>query len=312
MSKNVFITGITGFVGTAIAQRLLKQGYNVVGLVKQVNRVSPDLEGCTLVQGDINDYDTIREAISFYETDIIYHLAAFAIVRVAARDPMSAYAVNVMGTVNVLEAARHVGKCSKILVASSDKAYGDHDILPYCENFALQPKNTYDTSKACMDMIARSYAHNYEMPIIVTRCSNVYGPGDYNLSRLIPNTICRGLRGEPAEIYRDIESMKREFIYIDDVVDAYCSLAGLTTQADVYNIGGTGPVSIKELVEEISRLMNISDRPVIKTRDSVFKEIQEQYIDAAKLTAATGWEPKTSLQDGLLKTISWYKERFST
>lgn len=306
-NKNVLITGINGFIGSAVARKLVDLGANVIGIVKEANK-SSHLDSCTILQGDICDPDVVRQAISYYEIDTIFHFAAFAIVRVAAKDPLSSYKVNVMGTVNLLEAARTVGKCTSIVVASSDKAYGDHNVLPYTEEFALQPKNTYDTSKACMDMIARTYAHNYDMPIVVTRCSNVYGPGDPNLSRIVPNSCRRVLRGERAQVYSDVSDMTREFIYIDDVVDAYLSLAPVAAdrKGEAYNIGGGGPTKIYDLVNKITELAGGSEGPEVLTRGSVFKEIQHQYIDAAKLYKATGWTLKVTLEEGLKKTIDWY------
>jgi len=305
--KNVLITGINGFIGSAVAYKLTTLGANVIGLVKEVNK-STRFGGCTVLQGDICDPDVVRHAISYYEIDVIFHFAAYAIVRVAAKDPLSTYKVNIMGTVNLLEAARTIGKCTSIIVASSDKAYGDHDVLPYTENFALQPKNTYDTSKACMDMIARTYAYNYDMPIVVTRCSNVYGPGDSNLSRIVPNSVLRVLRGERAQVYSDVSDMTREFIYIEDVVDAYLGLAPVTTdrKGEAYNIGGGGQTKIYDLVNKITKLAGGTEEPEVLTRDSVFKEIQHQYIDATKLYATTGWKPEVTLEEGLKKTIEWY------
>ena len=306
--RNVLITGISGFIGCALARKLKELGINVVGLVREWNHVPwPVLDECTIINGDVCHYDTIRETMSFYEIDTVFHFAAFAIVRVAARDPMSTYRVNVMGTVNVLEAARALNKCKSIIVASSDKAYGDHIILPYTESTDLKPRNTYDTSKACMDMIARSYAHNYDMPVSVTRCSNVYGPGDMNLSRIIPNTIKRVLGGDPPLVFQDVSDMEREFIYIDDVVDAYLRLADNPTRGEAFNIGGTGPTKIYDLVGKISGIVGLDEMIHISKRDNIFKEIKRQYIDAGKLKAWTGWESTTGLHEGLEKTVEWYK-----
>jgi len=316
-NKNVLITGINGFIGTALARRLLLEGANVSGLVKEISHAADILYhgNCKLFTGDICDYTTLSEIISLQEIDVIFHFAAFAIVRSSSKDPMSTYRINVMGTVNVLEAARNVGRCKSIVVASSDKAYGDHEELPYTEDFALQPKNTYDTSKACMDMIARSYAHNYDMPICVTRCSNVYGPGDMSLSRIVPNTIKLILDGKGPMLYSDIESMEREFIYIDDVVEAYlklgtgyCALKPIKApQGEAYNIGGTGPVKIYDLAAKISELMGSKKKPFVSRRDPLFKEIQRQYIDASKLLTIHAWKPQIDLDEGLKRTVEWYK-----
>ena len=314
--KKVLVTGITGFIGSNLAEDLVNRGANVVGLVKDSRRMN--LAYDVLEFGDIADgqiYKKFCSVISEHEIDTVFHLAANAIVRVAARDPMSTYQTNVMGTVALLEACRNVGRCQRIVVASSDKAYGDHEQLPYTEQFALQPKNTYDTSKACMDMIAQSYAANYGMPVAVTRCSNVYGPGDMNMSRIIPNTINRILDGQRPMLYSDIENMEREFIYIDDVVSAYREVAEWVSRPElvgrdvspVFNIGGTGAVQIRKLVEMICAEMDVSSEVEIVQRENIFKEIQRQYIDASKLTVHTDWKPNVSLERGLQETISFYK-----
>lgn len=314
--RRVLITGFSGFIGSSLARRLLSLGAEVTGFVSGMNKNRDDelWDKCNIVVGDISDYDALRHAISFYEIDTVFHFAAYAIVRVSARDPMSTYRVNVMGTVNLLEACRHVGRLQSIVVASSDKAYGDHDILPYTEDHPLQPKNTYDTSKACMDMIARSYAANYDMPVVVTRCSNVYGPGDMNLSRLIPNSIKRVLDGAAPFLYRDVGMMEREFIYIDDVVDAYLllGLAPHLLSGHAFNVGGTGPVLVGDMVKKICGLMGTLLDPVVVSREMEFKEIKRQFIDAAKLRASFGWEPKITLDEGLKLTIEWYTDFFKS
>lgn len=310
--KNVLVTGAGGFIGCQVAHRLLDFGANVVCLTRTFGWQNEiDFNDCTVYEGDVADYDLMCEIISSHEIEYIFHFAANAIVRIAARDPMSTYMTNVMGTVSVLEAARNVGRCKKILVASSDKAYGDHEDLPYTEEMSLQPNNTYDTSKACADMIARTYAKNYSMPVVVTRCSNVYGPGDQNRSRIVPNTILRILRGERPMLYSDVSEMDREFIYIDDVVNACIDLilSGDHTNGQAYNIGGTGSVNVADLVQTILNLMDSDLETEIVQREPVFKEIQRQYIDARKLEKDVGWQWSTMLMDGLEKTIQWYKAR---
>lgn len=307
--KNIFVTGAGGFIGSSIVKRFVSLDANVFSLVRSKSAEDVEtLKGSKLYVGDVCDYSLMSEIISTNNIDYIIHLAANAIVKNSARDPMSTYRVNVMGTVAILEAARNVGKCTKIIAASSDKAYGDHEILPYTENTPLSTRNTYDTSKACSDLIARTYAHNYGMPIVVTRCSNVYGPGDPNLSRIIPNTIARISRNESPILYSDVSLMEREFIYIDDVVDAYLRLmtSDETTNGEAYNIGGGGPVKITQVVDVMLDLMRSSLETTVVQREPTFKEISRQYIDASKLFDATGWKQTTSLHDGLASTISSY------
>jgi len=307
--KNVFITGASGFIGSALARRLVADGANVVCLTKNAGKSQRLLpSSATIVTGNICDYDLMCDVISSHEIEYVFHLAANAIVKTSARDPMSTYRTNVMGTVSLLEAVKNVGRPKKVVVASSDKAYGDHDVLPYTESMALQPKNTYDTSKACADLIARTYAHNYDMPIVVTRCSNVYGPGDPNMSRIIPNSINRIARGEPPMLYSDVSEMEREFIYIDDVVSACISLAKSDMKSDghAYNVGGTGVFSVVSIVEKILKIMGSDLKTTIVQRETIFKEIARQYIDASKLNAVTGWEPLVGIEEGLKHTINWY------
>ncbi len=303
--KRVFVTGAGGFVGGAIAQRLYDLGAEGTCLTRRSGH-NP-VEGAETVVGDVSDYALMRDLISSREIEYIFHFAANAIVRISARDPLSTYQSNVMGTVALLEAARNVGRCKKIVVASSDKAYGDHEKLPYVEDMPLQPKNTYDTSKACCDMIARSFAHNYDMPIVVTRCSNVYGPGDRNTSRLIPNSIKRIMEGLPPTLYSDISAMQREFIYIDDVVSA-CLLLGSSekeTNGKAFNVGGTGAHSIESVIRLILSVMESDLKVEIVERESIFKEIKSQYIDASELEKL-GWFPRTSITDGIIQTANWY------
>lgn len=311
--RNVLITGVTGFIGSALAERLVKRGAIVSGLANDFKCVRRDsvVSSVRIMFGDVYDYEKMCELISSNEVDTIFHLAAYSIVRVAAHDPLSTYRVNVMGTAALLEAARNVGKVRQIIVASSDKAYGDHETLPYVESHPLQPRNTYDTSKACMDMIARTYATNYGMPVCVTRCSNVYGPGDRNLSRIVPNTIRRVLSGKCPQLYSDVETMEREFIFIDDVIDALEMLGSADpqdTREEAYNIGGTGPIKIRDFVEMIAKEadQNFCGEIEIVERDEVFREIRKQYIDASKLMCGFGWRPKTDVKVGLKKTVAWY------
>jgi CDP-glucose 4,6-dehydratase len=312
--KNIFVTGAGGFIGSSIVKKLVSLDANVFSLVRSKSAEDFEtLKGSKIYVGDVCDYSLMSEIISTNSVDYIVHLAANAIVKNSARDPMSTYRSNVMGTVTVLEAARNVGKCTKIIAASSDKAYGDHEILPYTESTPLATRNTYDTSKACSDLIARTYAHNYGMPIVVTRCSNVYGPGDPNTSRIIPNTIARINRNEPPVLYSDVSLMEREFIYIDDVVDAYLRLMSSdeTTNGEAYNIGGGGPVKITQVVNKILDLMGSRLETTVIKREPTFKEISRQYIDASKLFDATGWKQTTSLQEGLATTIQSYLARNS-
>jgi CDP-glucose 4,6-dehydratase len=314
-NKKVLVTGATGFIGRAIADRLFESGVKVIGTCNE----APDRDGVPpwqLVLADVLDFEVLADLISRHEIDIVFHLAAYSIVKTAAVNPIRTFDVNVMGTVNILEAARVYGKTGiSVIVASSDKAYGDHDKLPYEETFPLLPTNVYDVSKAAMDLIAQTYAKTYGLDVVVTRCSNVYGPGDDNYSRLIPNTICRLLGEKEAAIYEDVYSMEREFIYIDDVVDAYIAIASEETPKHVvYNIGQNKPMKICDVIDEIYDACGRTRGQTFEllTRSTSFQEIQKQCISSERLQNATGWKPKTSLKHGLEKTVRWYQSRLLT
>lgn len=306
--RNVLVTGAGGFIGNAVAWRMWELGARVTCVVQKSCDITNSLpfdNKAYVAAGDVTDYYFLRDLISKREIDTIFHLAARSIVRISAKDPLSTFNTNVMGTVALLEAARNVGKCRSIVVASSDKAYGDHNILPYTENHFLIPKNTYDTSKACADLIAQTYHSNYCMPVSVTRCSNVYGPRDMNLSRLIPNSCIKVAEYKNPIVYSDIENMEREFIFIDDVADAYEAISR-NALVGPYNIGGNGPMKIIDVINLICKFGGSNVSIDVVERDPEFKEILKQCIDSSKLKAATGWEPKTAIEDGLEKTYYYY------
>lgn len=305
--ENVLVTGANGFVGAALAERLLAMDKRVVALIRDLNYKTPRglLDDVSVVRGDLRDFDAVRYAVSKYEIDTIFHLGAVAIVKVASADPRSTYDVNVMGTVNVLEAARQCGHVDKVTVASSDKAYGVHEQLPYEEDFALHASDPYSTSKACTDLISQSYALTYGLDVSILRSGNIYGPGDLNDSRIIPRTVLRILDGEPPVLYQGAGESTREFMYIDDVVDAYLAVAANGGSGEAYNVGGSGEMKIRDLmeliIEEMGADIEIEERP----RD--FFEIDHQYLDASKLEAL-GWSARVGVHEGIRRTIPWYRE----
>jgi CDP-glucose 4,6-dehydratase len=305
MKKNILITGINGFVGSSIAEKELLNGNNVIGIVRDINKKSQldILNKCTIIYGDILDGELIDRIISEYEIDLIYHLAAMSIVKIANKNPINCYKSNIIGTINILEAVRKINPKIKIVLASSDKSYGTHDKLPYTEDMKLQPDDPYSTSKACSDLISQSYYKTYNLNINIIRCANIYGPRDMNLSRIIPNTINRILNNEKPQIYSDVLNFKREFIFIDDVCDAYILLSQKGIPGEIYNIGDTEFFSIKDVVSIISELMNYSgDIDIIEKN---FIEIPFQYMSAEKLKSL-GWTKRYTFTDGLKKTIKWY------
>lgn len=311
---NVLITGANGFVGTSLAERLLKdENISVVGLIRDRNFKSRKgvMDRISVVHGDIRDYDTVRYAVSKYEIDTIFHLGAITILRMATFDPKTCYQVNTMGTVNVLEAAREVGHVSKVIVASSDKAYGNHDILPYTEKHALLASDTYSTSKSCTDLIAQSYAHTYGLDTSIVRSGNIFGPGDLNKSRIIPGSILRILNNEQPVLYKGVGTYKREFMFIDDVIDAYLYVQDRGLPSEAYNIGGSGFQTVITTTEMIIEEMEAAGhhcpegKPQILEKD--FIEIKEQYLDPTKLETL-GWKCKYSIREGIRAAIPWYKD----
>jgi CDP-glucose 4,6-dehydratase len=305
--ENVLVTGANGFLGAALCERLLSIGCRVVGLVRDRNYKSRReiLDKISVVHGDLRNFDTVRYAMSHYEVDTVFHLAAVTILRKSVVDPLTCYQTNVVGTVNVLEAAKQVG-VKKIVKASSDKAYGTYKELPYVETMAVQASpDAYSTSKACSDLIAQQYATGYDLDVSIVRAGNIYGPGDLNLSRLIPKSILRCFDGKQPTLYKGVAQYKREFMYIDDVVDAYLCLVDRGLPGEGYNVGGSGFQSILKTVNKIIKLTGNTFKPKVIDKD--FVEIKEQYLDSSKIEAL-GWECKTNIDQGLKKTVEWYKE----
>ena len=315
--KNVLITGINGFVASNLAKNLVGKGANVVGMLKDISTFNALEElgiedKVNVTFGDITDAHAVRRTVNKYEVDACFHLAAMSTVRICSRDPIVAFRTNVEGTWNVLEACRNAKTVKAVVVASTDKCYGNPERLPYKEGDVLNGLATYDATKACTDIVARSYAYNYNMPISVTRCCNIYGPGDLNLSRIIPNTIRRVVSGNPAMLWSDSAAMIREFIYIDDVVDAYMTLAEHIdlTKGRSFNIGTLEHIKVEDFVKKIYKCLGKEPDIEIRDREAEFKEIPEQYLDSTLVKETTGWEPKYDLDSGLQKTVDWYANFF--
>ena len=305
--ENILITGVNGFIGSALAARLLSQGKRIVGLVRDRNYKSRRdiLDRISVVYGDLSDISAVRYAVSKYEVDTVFHLGAIAVLRMAVIDPVTCWETNVMGTVNVLEAARAAKHVRKVVVASTDKAYGTHADLPYIETMALLPSDPYGTSKACTDLIARSYADTYSMDISVVRSGNVFGPGDLNRSRLIPGSILKLLEGKAPVIYKLVGAYRREFMFIEDVIDAYIKIADFGLPGEPYNIGGSGFQTIIKTIEMIIEEMGVNLVPEIVEKE--FVEIKEQYLDASKLMRL-GWSCRYPIRDGIKEAVAWYRE----
>jgi CDP-glucose 4,6-dehydratase len=269
-------------------------------------------QSLTCVTGQLEDYPTLARAIGEYEIEIVFHLGAQTIVQIANRDPLSTFESNIRGTWNLLEACRRAPTVRAIVVASSDKAYGDHEVLPYDESTPLQGRHPYDVSKSCADLIASAYHQTYGLPVGIVRCGNLFGPGDLNFNRLIPGTIRSILRGE-APVIRSDGTFVRDYLYVRDAARAYsvvgaAVLGGLHGEA--FNFSNEVQISALDMVRMIGRLMSTNLEPNILNEGA--GEIVHQYLDAGKARRLLGWEPAYLLDDALRETIAWYISRIGS
>ena len=313
-----FVTGAAGFVGANLAAELVAQGSNVVCLQRDETQPnSLDLLGfrekVTVINGSVDDLPLMSRILNEYEIDAVFHLAAQALVGAANRSPVSTFESNIRGTYLLLEACRNSNTVKRVVVASSDKAYGSHAVLPYSEDFKLNAVFPYDVSKACADLISQSFAHTFRLPVAVTRSANIYGPADTNLSRIIPGTILSILTGE-RPIIRSDGTPVRDFIFTADIVAGYLLLAENieTATGEAFNFGSGEPVSMLDLVNSIVRLMGKENElaPDILLQTKIENEIDAQYLDSAKVETRYGWRPKVDLNEGLRRTIDWYKTKW--
>lgn len=311
----VLVTGADGFIGSWVAERLLDEGAEVVILkrdrpAKSRLRIDGVEQRCSVALGDLSDHSALLRVMNEYGVETVFHLAAQAIVAVANRSPLSTFETNVRGTYNLLEAARLAPTVTGVVVASSDKAYGEHEDLPYREDAKLQPRFPYDTSKAAADLIARSYAETYELPVAVTRLANVYGGGDFNFSRLVPDTVRAILAGE-RPVVRSDGTPERDFIYAADAVDAYLAVAaGLSDDANrglAFNAGAGRPWPVLEIVNTLLEVSGSDLEPDIQGSGTPTGEIDRQYLDSTLIGERLGWSAQWSLRDGLAETIGWYQ-----
>jgi CDP-glucose 4,6-dehydratase len=313
--RPVFVTGATGLLGGWLVEALLARGAHVVGLVRDriprsrllAERV---IDRIDVVWGDVTDPLGVERALAEFEIECVFHLAAQTIVPIANRSPLSTFESNVRGTWNVLEASRRQPTVRRVVVASSDKAYGDQERLPYEESAPLQGGHPYDVSKSAADLIARSYWTSFGLPVAVTRCGNLFGGGDLNWNRLVPGTIRSVLQGR-APVIRSSGRLVRDYIYVEDAVDAYLALAEALGRSDALagqavNVSYGEPQRVTELVTRILALMGRPDlTPSIL--DEARHEIAEQYLDATRARKLLGWTPRVALDEGLARTIAWYR-----
>ena len=316
-NRNVFVTGATGLLGSWLTERLLQRGANVTCLVRDwvpASRLvaSELLFQTNVVRGDLEDFQVLLRGLNEYEIDTVFHLGAQTIVGTSSRSALSTFEANIRGTWNLLEACKACSKLvQRVIVASSDKAYGAHERLPYTEDTPLQGRFPYDVSKSCADLISLSYFHTYQTPVAITRCGNLFGGGDLNFNRLIPGTIRSALRDE-IPIIRSDGNFIRDYFYVSDAVDAYLRLAeelpneGVVGQA--YNFGTEYPVSVLELVQKILQLMG-KTWLAPRVLNEAEHEIPRQFLDCSKARQKLDWHPAYTLEDGLLETVAWYRER---
>jgi len=313
----VLVTGGQGFIGSWLCGRLLDEGARVVVPRRDVPALSRfRLEGledrCDTVAADVLDYESVVRVVNEYEVRAVFHLAAQTIVGTANRSPHSTFESNVRGTYNVLEACRTAGTVGdpveRIVVASSDKAYGAHDELPYREGHPLQPTYPYDVSKACTDMIARSYAVTYELPVAVTRLANVYGGGDVNFSRIVPDAARALVAGE-RPVLRSDGTPERDYLHASDAVEAYLAVAGSlpSTRGRAWNAGPGQPVSVIQVTRGLIAASGRDVEPDVQGTGVPAGEIDRQHLDSTRLRDELGWAPQTSLDDGLREAWSWYE-----
>jgi CDP-glucose 4,6-dehydratase len=313
--RTVFVTGASGIVGSWLVRNLLSEGAVVVALVRDEDPRcefvrSGDVQRVARVRGALEDLVLLERLLVEYEVDVIFHLGAQTQVRHAQRQPWATMEANVRGTYNLLEAARRCARpVQAVVIASSDKAYGESVTLPYTEEHPLAGRNIYDASKSAADLLASAYASSYDLPIGIARCANIYGGGDLNWDRIVPGTIRSLLLGE-APIIRSDGTLQRDYLHVDDAVTGYLALGKALMAGhelgEAFNFGHGQPVTVLEIVGEIAKVLGRTDlAPIIKS--DAPNEIPAQWLDASKAARRLGWTPSLTLAEGLRRTAEWYR-----
>ncbi len=313
--RPVLVTGGTGLLGSWLVKRLVDAEADVVCLVRDWVPQSEmirngAIESVKVARGDVRDRDAIERVAGEYEIDTVFHLAAQTIVGIANRNPVSTFESNIQGTWSVLEACRRSPAVRSIVVASSDKAYGDQEVLPYSEDTPLEGRHPYDVSKSCADMIAQTYGKTFNLPVAITRCGNFYGGGDLNWNRIVPGTIRSALRGERPVIRSDGRFV-RDYLYVEDGADAYMLLAERLSEnrdlrGSAFNFSNELRITVSCLVEKILLMLDSPLRPEIRNEAS--NEIRNQCLSAERARNVLGWSPLFTLDQGLDRTIKWYQD----
>ena len=313
--RTVFLTGASGIVGSWLARSLLSEGAAVVALVRDEDPRcefvrSGDYQRVARVRGPLEDLVLLERLLVEYEVDVVFHLGAQTQVRHAQRQPWATMEANVRGTYNLLEAVRRCARPAQaVVIASSDKAYGESTTLPYTEEHPLAGRNIYDASKSAADLLSSAYAKSYGLPIGIVRCANIYGGGDLNWDRIVPGTMRSLLSGE-APIIRSDGTLQRDYLHVDDAVTGYLALGEALMAGhelgEAFNFGNGRPVTVLKIVDEIGKVLGRTDlTPIIKS--DAPNEIPTQWLDASKAASRLGWTPGLTLAEGLRRTADWYR-----
>ena len=314
--RTVLVTGCTGLLGSWLTEALVQAQANVVGLIRDKVpsgrlHTNGTIDRITVVSGEVEDYLLLERVLNEYQVQTVFHLAAQTIVGIANQSPLSTFESNIRGTWHILEACRRTPCVEQLLVASSDKAYGEHAELPYSEEAPLLGSHPYDVSKTCADLLAQSFWKTYQLPVCITRFGNLFGPGDSNFNRLIPGTIRSAVRNE-APVIRSDGKFSRDYVYVEDAAAAYMLLAknmaeNPNIRGEAFNFSYESPLTAREVVDKILVQMTRTDlRPVVL--DAAQNEIPHQYLSASKARERLGWRPTFSFDEGLRRTIPWYMD----
>lgn len=318
-NKKVLITGFEGFLGSNLTKAIVPSGAKIFGLDIKVGRrdtllTTADYKKITVIKGSVANYKLLKDVIIKNKINVVFHLAAEAIVGKCKLNPLDTFSTNIKGTWMVLEACRNSNAVKSIIIASSDKAYGTHKKLPYKEDTSLIGNHPYDMSKSCADLIAYTYFHTYNLPVAITRCGNIYGPGDFNFSRIVPDAIRCAFTGKTLSIRSDGKFI-RDYVYVDDIVTGYIVLAEklqkLGLGGESFNFSGENPITVIKLLNEIKKFNFCGNKLNYKIMNTAKYEIKKQYLSAVKAKRVLGWKPKYSLSEGLKKTMGYHMDILS-